>query len=89
MVMSQRPREFFDRSIVVPNRYIYLLTIFDPRIGATSLAEVFLGEKRQLDAKRPTRCQWCDLRASRRPKSIGFIGFPKADFGRVIPYTRP
>jgi hypothetical protein len=27
--------------------------------------------------------------AFRRPKNIEFIGFPKGDFGRVIPYTRP
>ena len=27
--------------------------------------------------------------AFRRPKSIGFIGLPKTDFGRIIPHTRP
>ena len=28
-------------------------------------------------------------RSKTRQRSIGFIGFPKGDFGRVIPYTRP
>ena len=39
----------------------------------------------------PASCRKTPLfhTAFRRPKSIGFIGLPKTDFGRVIPYTRP